>query len=216
MYKENPSLTAQEVVFNHKKLIGNCEAGDIYTVRLGVLKLAKYQFKNPKIPYELSDTIGRGVDQSEKHRRGMVEKLKKNSPNPFPVIGKPSSAFMIHDGKGNVRLDYLLEDENFQRDPRKTLHSYMTEYDNNKHLDRYHPHNLFRRKSLWSGHLACLTPGFRTGDYCYVFLFDKFERKSTIMDEEDKFVTKIAHVNEIIPLTADGKIISFPKNSTSN
>lgn len=192
------------VHFDNQKLLGRCSAGEIWTARLSAYNILDYHLINPTLLNE----IGPGFPKSEKMRRGLVTKLHQNSPSPCPLIGKPSSSFVLRNNKGKYHIDYLIESPDFVRDPRRTLHSYILELDNVYHSDRFHPHNLFGRNTLWSGHIARINSPFTDGHFVHIHLFDKFERASTIMDAEDIKMLHVVNSNGMLPLTSDGKIIN--------
>lgn len=191
-----------EVFFQGQASIGVSEAGEIRTKKLNPY----LNSKDLQVPVNLIELIGKGSPSAERYRRGIAIKMIQNSPNSNPIIGKPSSAFIIRT-KQSYFIDFLIEKPEHKRDPNRTLHSYMTEYDNKTHADRYHPANLLNRVSMWSGHVAILTPQYCVGDYCYMFLFDKFERISASLGSDDVRMINTIHSNRIVPITADGHII---------
>ena len=193
---------AENLLIWGAKSVGVCEAGEIFRK-----KLTKPHFRmfGPTIPAEVQKLIGAGAPEVERYRRGLSLKLIENSPNPMPMIGKPSSMFLFIDHEQNIFLDYLVEAPNFHRD-HTVHHEFMEQFDLTSGANKYHLANLFTRDSMWSGHAATLVQPYKGLDYSYVILLDRFSRAKS-KTKLDGLIINALHENCVIPVTARGQII---------
>lgn len=84
--------------------------------------LLKTNPRNTQPPDILGEILMADSPIAKEKDRVLFRKLIRNANNEFPVIGKPSSAFVFVE-QGRVYLHYLREDRDFQRDVQ--LHDYL-------------------------------------------------------------------------------------------
>lgn len=203
MWKEVFQQYAADIKYPGAARIGLCKAGKIYSAKLDPLST----IGDSVMPEKLITYLGAEKPNAVKYRRGVEQKMIRNSPNRFPMIGKPSSAFVMKDLHGRHFLHYLVESHGFQRGE-KVLHAFMVEFDESSGRNQYHPANLFNRHSLWSGHVANLTTGFSNDQYHHLCLLDRFHGDNPNVNEDDRATLDILHGNGILPVTSDGYLIS--------
>jgi len=190
---------AKEVSFPGASTIGECKAGIILELELHP---TTYRLMNQ--PEKITNFIGYGRPNSENYRRGLVNKLTKNTPNSYPMVGKPSSSFIFLEKDRTLKLHYLVESRSFERKQNPVQHLIMVNFDSESGRKSYHPANLYGRNTLWSGHIANLTPEFSNVNYSWIMLLDKFSgRKFTGTNNEVEMIS-ILHSCKIIPVSADG------------
>lgn len=182
-------------------LIGTCEAGKIYRKKLCFPHHSTF----PVAPEEILALIGYGTKNGEHNRRGLSEKMVQNSPNPMPMISKPSSIFIFIDRSKNIYFDYLVESPNFHRSG-TVHHEFMVQFDESSENYHYHPANLLSRDSMWSGHATALLPPHKSLSYSYLALLDKFSKLGD-PSKTDNFMIRALYENCTIPVTSRGQII---------
>lgn len=184
----NSAYHDQEVYMDRENTIAETRAGGV--VERALLKTSP---RNTQPPDILREILTSDLPMVREKDRVLFRKLTRNSNNQFPVIGKPSSAFVFIE-QGRVYLHFLRENPDFQRDTR--LHDYLRITDE-KNGNRYQ-----RSKGLISGHLAIITPEYQESSfYSYIMLLDKVEDPLTMLDSDRKHVVNALHANNILPIT---------------
>ncbi|NLG06469.1 MAG: hypothetical protein GX559_02090 [Candidatus Pacebacteria bacterium] len=184
------------------QLMAETPQGNLYRKRLSPYKAATVF---PQL-HENVEQILTAVDPPAKEkRRILMRKLIRNAPNNFPIIGKPSSCFAFRDKVGNIFLDYLLESVDKEREG-ITLHTFLREHPSL--APAYQLKNLFANstESLMSGHIADITPEYRTNGPAQIFLIDKFSANSKLTSLE-KVMLKIIIGNGIVPIGGEGVLV---------
>lgn len=150
--------------------------------------------RNAQAPEILNEIFMANSTLAKEKSRVLFRKLIRNANNEFPVIGKPSSAFIFVE-QGRVYLHYLREDRDFQRDVQ--LHDYLRAADATNG-DRYQ-----RAQGLMSGHVAIITPEYQeSSQYGFVMLLDKVDDPRSRLSKEDRLMINALHANGIIPITS--------------
>lgn len=185
----NSAYHDQEVYMDRENIIANTRAGGV--VERALLKTNPRNTQPPEI---LGEILMADSSLAKEKDRVLFRKLIRNANNEFPVIGKPSSAFVFVE-QGRVYLHYLREDRNFQRDVQ--LHDYL------RAADATNGNRYQRAQGLMSGHIAIITPEYQeSSPYGYVMLLDKVDDPRSRIGKEDKLMINALHANGIIPITS--------------
>lgn len=185
----NSAYHDQEVFMDRENVIANTRAGGV--VELALLKTNP---RNPQVPEILSSILTADSSIARDKDRILFRKLIRNANNEFPVIGKPSSAFVFVE-QGRVYLHYLRENRDFQRDVQ--LHDYL------RAADATNGNRYQRAQGLMSGHLAIITPEYQeSSSYALVMLLDKVDNPNSRLSREDRHMINALHANGVLPITS--------------
>jgi len=195
---------AKPVDFKKKVELDPTKAGTIYEVSLNRKSFRSADEIPEVFLKQLLDTERLG----KLKRHAITRKMFRNSPNRFPLIGKPTSAFLFLNLKGKFKLHYLLELEDFDR--KEQLHAILKAFDEKTGRKNYLRESLLGGNSLFSGHLASITKKYRNESYGYVYYFDRFSGENPKLNLLERRTISVLHANGILPITTDGYPIFSP------